>query len=140
MQQQPLHRMMIHVKIPRELDANLTEALRLNDSVENDQTLRAPASFVALTKQSLASPVIVYKIGTLLCWIVFHPAVRTFFGKGLAIDKYTRFVNILSAEFDMFILGKKSSGEPYKPGEDLSMAEMGPFVHRIICLYHERCL
>jgi hypothetical protein len=122
----------------RDLNANLMEAKRLDASSDNKTSLKAPATLIDLTDKSISCSITVYKIYSLLIWIMIHPAIREWFSTGIDKLKYERWIGLLQAYFDMHVFGLKSDGSMYEEVDDLRWASVGFFVHSMITMYMDR--
>jgi len=123
----PLHRMLMEPDSV-DLNANLEAAKKLNASKDNSPSLRAPDALVELTDKSIATPILAYKVYTLLVWIMIHPAIRKFFAGGINAKKYDDWISRLQAQFDLFLFGLKADGTEYKKHDNLQNAKVGVFV------------
>lgn len=132
----PLVRVLLYPSA-RELDACLREAGRLNESKENPAAMRAPEQLLELTAKCLATPIIEYKLYALFIWIILHPSVNAWFGKGVHQHRYQRWQEVLHTGFDMHLLGLRADGAMYKPTDDLEMAKTGVFVRRMVEAFAE---
>jgi hypothetical protein len=127
-----LHRLLLQPDAVQ-LNAMLLETTKVNSSAE--APLQAPKELLELTAKALATTQFEYKIYTVLVWIVFSQAVRDYFAQGVAAGRFSAWMNVLTARFDMLLYGLKADGGLYQASDDLQMARCGVFVRDISGLY-----
>jgi hypothetical protein len=139
--ERPLKHMMMYPE-EKMLNVCLKEALKMNKRViankDTMDTFEAPVSLLELTDKVLKCSITIYKIYTLMIWILAAPSIREYFSKGETPRIYELWISILAAGFDSHICGLKPDYSKYGKNEDVQqLASTTQFTLRMI---HEYCL
>jgi len=119
-----------------DLDACISEALRLNRRRDNPTEMQAPRELLTLSESAQKTCILEYKIYVMFIWMIIHPSIQRWFSKGVEPTRFAFWFSMLSVHFDMHLFGLKVNGGHYTY-VDTELARVGVFVRTMATIFSD---
>lgn len=117
------------------LNHYLKQALTMSE--QHSETIPTPLNWVEFAEQAVQTPLAVYKLYTLLVWVVILPPFRVYLRTHDETALFDKFYDVLCVQLDRLLLGLRADGVAYATDGKAKLYEhsVGFFVDRLRTVY-----